>query len=80
MFLYALYDRIAEEYGPTFEAKNDALSKRSIVKMFEKSPELQPTDFKLYKLGKLDREDGFIELTVISPIQEVPMDVLDETN
>ena len=75
MYLYSMLDRIAQEFGPTFEAKNDAIAKRSIAKSFQNNQEIKVTDFRLYKLAEVDRDDDFIEITKIEPIVEVSLDV-----
>ena len=55
MYIYTLYDTVAEECGPLFEAKNDKLALR-IFQNMKFPPELNKKDFHLYKLGQCDKE------------------------
>lgn len=59
--LYCVYDALAEEYGPPFPAKNDAVAWRKAKNMLqgydlEKSPELS-----LFQIGTYDVSTGFIK-------------------
>jgi len=53
MRLYTLYDTIAEEAGPIFEARNDNIARRIYTTMNKDSlpPGATLEDFKLLKLG-----------------------------
>ena len=57
MRIYCMYDTIAEEAGPLFEARNDNIARRIINTMDVNSlpPGSKITDFKLMKLGYYDR-------------------------
>ena len=54
-----MYDQIAEEGGPIFEARNDSIARRIISTMSEVSlpPGSKKSDFRLYKLGNYNRGD-----------------------
>lgn len=54
--LYSLFDRIAEQYGPIFQAVNNATAIRSVQNMKIRSYE----DFQLYLVGEWDMESGEI--------------------
>ena len=54
MKLYCLFDTVAEEAGPLFESRNDALARR-IYEQFELPTGSSRSDFKLMKLGSYFR-------------------------
>lgn len=55
--IYSLFDFVAQDYGPLFEAKNDAVALRIMQHM--NFPEgCDPKDFYLMRLGMFDRETG----------------------
>lgn len=51
MSVYTIFDEVAEEAGPLFTAKNDAVAVRS-AKLALK--DAQASDYTLYKLGQYD--------------------------
>jgi hypothetical protein len=51
--LYAVYDRIAEESGPIFGAKNDAVAVRNFRNY---TAEVKPDEYKLYCVGEYDND------------------------
>lgn len=58
--LYSIYDALAEEYGPPFPAKNDAVAWRKAKQMLkgydlENSPELS-----LFQIGTFDVSTGAV--------------------
>lgn len=59
--LYAVYDRIAEESGPIFEAKNDGIAKRNYDAFIQSQVQkdelglFEPTDFQCLFLGDYDK-------------------------
>lgn len=60
--LYTLYDKVAEQYGPTFEAINTSTAIRSVQSMKIKAYE----DFELINVGTFNRGTG--ELRIIEPV------------
>lgn len=46
--LYSIYDRLAEEFSPVFEAKNDAIANRMFNAL---SKDADLTDQTLYRVG-----------------------------
>jgi len=52
--LYTLYDNVAEQYGPVFQAANNAVAVRSVQNMNITAVE----DFELYLVGEWDMEKG----------------------
>ena len=49
--IYCLYDTVAEESGPLFEAKTDAMAKRIFDNIKEFPEGATREDFRLFKLG-----------------------------
>jgi hypothetical protein len=55
--LYTLYDKIAEEGGPIFQAKNDAVALRNFEQaMTAQHGVMHPEDFKLLCVGFYDSD------------------------
>lgn len=55
MRVYTVYDEVAEESGPLYEAVNDSVALRKFRQLLQ---QVSPTDqdaFKLYYLGSYDR-------------------------
>ncbi len=52
--LYVIQDRVAEQYGPVFDAVNDAVALRQFRVALEKSPFL--SDFLLLCIGQIDEK------------------------
>lgn len=53
--IYTIYDKVAQEAGPLFLAKNDAVA----LRMVNNSPEFKTmnlADFELYLIGTYDSE------------------------
>lgn len=53
MNLYVIYDKVAEESGPVFEAKNDAVAARK-MRDFAKSNPIDPSEYKLLYVGNIN--------------------------
>jgi len=66
VYLYSVEDKLAEEYGPPFTAKNDAIARRQFKNLSANMQQVE--DFELWKLGTFDTESGEInkELEVIA--------------
>lgn len=52
MRVYVIYDKVAEEGGPLFLAKNDGVAMRQYMNLIKDVK--QPGDFQLYVLGEYD--------------------------
>ena len=52
--IYTIYDEAADEFGPVFTAKNDAVAQRQFQQIL-KGVEY-PAEFGLYKVGDFDSE------------------------
>lgn len=57
--LYAIYDLVAEDFGPPFTAKNDAVACRNFLRSMPK--EVNVREFVLYKIGSYCTVDGIVE-------------------
>lgn len=73
MNLYSVYDRVAQMYGPLFEARNDGTAARSVRALYAK---IEPHDrdaFVLRRLGWYDQETGLINTDDIIDVEvEIP--------
>lgn len=54
MTVYAIYDTVAQESGPLFEAKNDGIALRNFENFLGKTHLVD--DFRLYAVGEYDKE------------------------
>jgi len=61
MNLYVVYDKIAGECGPVFEAKNDAVARRQYNHLVSSNPGIVQEDFELMQVGVIDKEKITIE-------------------
>lgn len=61
--LYTIYDTVACEAGPIFNARNDDVACRYVVDMLlrQYKGQLVEEDYKLYQLGSFDTELPFVE-------------------
>lgn len=57
MNLYAVYDTLAQESGPLFEAKNDEVAKRSFMNLIFRGEVLRPDEYSLFLIGRYDHEN-----------------------
>ena len=56
-YVYCIFDKVANEGGPLFQAKNDAVALRQFQMMREGlHKEVRPDDFKLFRLGFYDSD------------------------
>lgn len=57
--IYVVYDRVAEESGPVFEAKNDGVAIRQYLHLI-KTKNMVPADFNLLHVGEIDHDVSVI--------------------
>jgi hypothetical protein len=74
--LYVIYDRVAEESGPIFEAKNDLVADRNFKKLLSEHKTELSNDFKLLRIGTFDHETNGVQGELI-PV-EVEFLILNE--
>lgn len=68
MNLYVIFDKVAEESGQIFEAKNDGVARRSMLKEWDKRG-VSLSEFKLLRLGTIDHETCRVQ------VDEIPEEV-----
>ena len=54
--IYTIYDKVACEAGPIFQAKNDTVALRCFMGLMKDTPSVNPTDYDVYCLGEFDTE------------------------
>lgn len=54
--IYTIYDKVAEECGPVFQAKNDMVANRMIDSMVRENPNIVLDEYDVYCLGEFDTE------------------------
>ena len=54
--IYTIYDKVACESGPIFQAKNDTVALRCFMSLMKDTPSVNPTDYDVYCLGEFDTE------------------------
>lgn len=69
MRVYMIFDRLAEEAGPVFEQKNDAVALRAYRKMLKSQGE-SPDEYQLLWIGTIDHR------TVKCVINDSPVEVV----
>lgn len=62
MNLFVVYDKVAEESGPIFEAKNTALAQRQYRQLVARQVNCDPADFRLLRLGSIDHHTQAIRI------------------
>lgn len=67
--MYTVFDRVAEEAGPVFEAVNDGVAIRQFRNLLKDVPSYQHGDFRIYRIGTFDHSK--MELVKFSTIDEV---------
>jgi hypothetical protein len=55
--LYTVYDRVAEEAGPVFQARTKGVAIRYFQKLIADNSEVNAVDYWLYYLGSYDPVD-----------------------
>lgn len=78
MNVYTIYDSVANEHGPLFEAKNDMVALRNVKIQLEQVPEVYRKEYYLKWIGTFDRELGLLKKEDSSIIIDIPEDVKDE--
>lgn len=67
--IYTIFDRVAEQAGPLFEAPNDGVAMRAFRNTLVKTPEYQMGDYRLYRLGSFDPDS--MKMEIYGSIDEV---------
>ena len=53
--VYTIFDKVAQESGPLFECKNDAVAQRNFKDLIKRE-NLPPKDYILYLIGRFEHE------------------------
>lgn len=70
--LYTIYDKVAEECGPLFQSKSDAVASRAYRTSLANVHDTD--DYKLLRVGYIDKETGII--TSLVPEEIDPFSVV----
>lgn len=63
--IYVIFDKVAEESGPMFEAVNDGIALRQACNILKPLPPSLHSDYQLVKIGEYDTKD--MQIFVIPP-------------
>lgn len=69
--LYVIYDRVAEESGPIFEAVNDGVALRNFRGLISRTEGVSPEEYKLFLVGTYDSK------TMLLKEEMEPIEVVD---
>lgn len=71
VYLYTVYDRVAEEGFPPFVARTDGVAIRQFMASMTKmeNPGFDPDEFLLYRVGKWNSRS--MEIDAMEPVQIV---------
>ena len=70
--VYTIYDVVAKECGPIYQAKNHDVAVRAFKSLISETPNVNVLDYDLYCLGEFDTEKcSFVALEVPSKIPVV---------
>ncbi len=76
--IYTIYDSVAKECGPIFQAKNHDVAVRAFHSLMAETSNVISTDYDLYCLGEFNTETcSFVPLDVPSEISVVSESDLD---
>lgn len=59
--LYTVFDRVANEAGPIFAAKNDAVAVRAARNLMDQDSIVREEEYQLYKVGNYYPEEVRVE-------------------
>lgn len=62
MRVYVIFDRVAQESGPLFEAKNDAVAVRQARNLIASANGARPDEFRLLYMGDIDHDTNMLSL------------------
>ena len=67
--IYTIYDTVAKECGPIYQAKNHDVAVRAFRSLISDTPNVNALEYDLYCLGEFDTEKcSFVPLEVPSTI------------
>lgn len=59
--LYCVFDRVAVQSGPVFQAVNDGVASRAMAQLLEKVPAYDHDAYRLFYVGTFDDEKMLIK-------------------
>ena len=62
IYLYSIYDRVAEEFGPIFEAGNEAIALRAKKGLLKQVDPSMLADFDLFCVGEYEIVEGGVKV------------------
>lgn len=69
MILYSIYDKVADEFGPIYEAKNDMVASRAYASLVKPN---MAHDYELYAVGETVRAvDSTFLLVPYDPVRKI---------
>lgn len=71
MNLYTIYDKVADEGGPIFEAKNHGVAARKASMSLQKVPSHLLKDYKLYCVGKIETSNGVLQGCILNEFEDI---------
>lgn len=76
--LYVIYDRVAEESGPIFEAKNDGIANRRYKALIAEQTHqwFEESDYILLHIGSIDKSTNEME-TITPEVVDVKLSLID---
>lgn len=66
--IYTVFDKVADEYGPLFEAKNDKVALRQFKQLIATVVVENRDDYVLYSCGTFDHDSGTMVLSDLNSI------------
>lgn len=76
--IYTIYDSVAKECGPIYQAKNHDVAVRAFKSLISDTPNVKVSDYDLYCLGEFDTEKcSFVpvEVPFTIPVDNSEVDV-----
>lgn len=68
MYLYTVYDKVAEEAGPVFQAINDGIAMRQFKSLG--IPEALEKDYTLHRIGQYDSKNMEVIPEIVYHLKE----------
>lgn len=60
--LYSIRDKVAMEFGPIFQAKNEGVALRMLGTQLKESPTMNPAEYELICIGTFNSDTGAAHL------------------
>lgn len=70
--LYSIYDKVAEQYGPVWQARNDAVAVRAARKVLESVAPWDRDAYVIREVGMVDDQSGVVTGQMIRDVEFDP--------